>query len=399
MGTFTVSRFKFIGLLSPSDRAGSFFTQGWWGNGASDDAGLLSGLLDFSGDNIHTAHYTQFTTGGGLATFFNEISFSFSHSDLIFSLDGNPSISYDELPDGFTILTGILSVLIEGNNFSIGDFMSAQFGILPSQIDSNLGDSVFNPIFNISGMKISDFIDNILNLQSRTSNLPVGAGSTSHQFFGLSISGTYDIEQFQFTFNLQPSQPVKPGDPVVITSDPKDPKHLNLKNLTLTITPEDPDDDPIPVKKILVQTESYLEFLLPDFSLKKPKILEIELIGNGVQFSGSVSAGILDTIYFNAASGIYVLTPGKTTDTLYDRNLVFPITTPKINLNLLFEEDNEYQTRYLLKSNIIIDDIYGELEIESVEDEDEFIISESVDRIGTSDFNIPNPFIKTGFIP
>lgn len=364
-------------------------------NFGTSDPELIAGIIaDGTTNNLVLGHVSLDAVSG-------TIHFNFDQNNPIISLDGNAPVSFNSLPAGFTPLTAGFSLLA-------CSFDASQI-FLHLQGFSDEGPAIIPPVCGSPGIVSLNYSSSspptMLSIIDNGFGIRVAFNSIGSQnwCYKFSFIGTYGIQQFKFT--LQPSPPVKPGDHVVITSDPVDPKHLNLKDITevdiVPVDPDDPTDIPIKITKFLVQTEFYLEFILPSFFLnKKPKQVEIELIGNGVQFSGSVSAGFLDTIYFTAASGIYVLSSGKTSDTLYNRNLVFPVVTPRLELMSLFGDDNiEYQTYYLLKQNIIINDTYGEIELDSAESEDDLFITTSVDVIGSSEFNIPNPFIKTSFVP
>ena len=67
--------------------------------------------------------------------------------------------------------------------------------------------------------------------------------------------------------------------------------------------------------------------------------VDVFVVGNGVQFSGTVLAGNL-TVTFVDASGIYVLTNLKPTDTLYDR------TTPGATVEVAIQ-DPTIETAFL----------------------------------------------------
>lgn len=135
----------------------------------------------------------------------------------------------------------------------------------------------------------------------------------------IQINGSYTIENFTATLD-NTSQPVQTGTVVKVTSDPLDPDHMKLDELTkLTVTYKDPNTTIDVLPDLLpAPTEFELFFTIPSIIADAPQILYIAAVGNGTQFSGSVSLGKLETIYFRNAPGIYRLVKDKTSDTLYD---------------------------------------------------------------------------------
>jgi hypothetical protein len=135
----------------------------------------------------------------------------------------------------------------------------------------------------------------------------------------IDIEGEYTTFQYTYTIdpvdgsNVEPNTPDINGEPanngtlITIESDPLDPDHVLLDELTISVT----------CGSIIIktQTETLLEFWIP-VDCSGAGDIAIVATGNGVQFSGSVVLATLNILETDG-SGIYVITPGKTNDTLY----------------------------------------------------------------------------------
>lgn len=143
------------------------------------------------------------------------------------------------------------------------------------------------------------------------------SGLGTQQAASANIDYTFDLNNFQFIvewdevfqFTIDPPtlSNVDRGQEVIIESDPLDPDALQLDQLTLEL-------DGIPITPT-TQTANLLIFYIPlDFPNEGD--MELVAIGNGTQFSGSIALAAY-TILVTNGSGIYVLSLGKTNDTLY----------------------------------------------------------------------------------
>ncbi len=90
------------------------------------------------------------------------------------------------------------------------------------------------------------------------------------------------------------------------------------------------------ISTFIFQSPQQIQFYFPQFgNLNSGNTVALfanmvnALDSNGVQFSGSVFLGLV-TILFADASGIYQLSPGKRTDTLY--NTARDGTTSEVNI-------------------------------------------------------------------
>ena len=120
-----------------------------------------------------------------------------------------------------------------------------------------------------------------------------------------SISGNYEIFIWTWTLNPVSGSLVSPGDTITIASTGVD--ALLLDELTIEM-------GGIPIVPS-AQTENLLTFIVPNINGSS----SIIATGNGVQFGGTVLLGSL-TVLVDSGSGIYFISPGKTNDTIYDRN-------------------------------------------------------------------------------
>lgn len=232
-------------------------------------------------------------------------------------------------PGGGTV--GGAYVAIEGKGFvDLGPVLSVTFGGLPATDVSVLSDTI---------------------IDCRTPAHPAGMVTVSVIFDGYgTLSSSTPIYTYEsFTWTLEnPAVPVHggtlppsptEGSSVVITSPGPptgiDPTHISndigggVSDVNLFYV--DVDNHirivNIPTTNIITRTTTSFTFIIPPFltasylysnklPLKTEVPIIISVIGDGTQFSGSVNLGSLN-LYVEEASGIYILTAGKTNDTLY----------------------------------------------------------------------------------
>jgi hypothetical protein len=316
-GSFTV---QFSNLITVTGGRGSGIgTTGWQRtfNSEGDNASLIAGL-----NNLGTAYIAVPNTG----TLTGSIVFGFDMSDVTFSLDGNPPISFNDLPAGFTITDWFWE--IDGNsNFAGTVALTISDGILSRSPQSTPSpvewDSTQGPISNIDFISLEFTIDFSLDttfggpdpLIDILDGLAISSG-------GGYIGGDYTIQSsFDFTLDKD-AQPIQMGTHVsVITPGPSDPQSLDpTQILTLEMHYLDSSHTPqvidIPMIDWVTITLFLFEFIIPALTPDNPPV--IELFITSTQFSGSVSLGKLSTIYLINAPGIYTLVDGVTFDTLYD---------------------------------------------------------------------------------
>lgn len=315
MSNFSITRFGIVTVLTGGRSSDGATTPGWWNpiSGGSTDDDLC---LAFFGFNI--LQYVA-ATGAISAT----IQFAFDEATPCFSLNGNPAISYNNLPAGFVISNGNFVSTV---SYGIGGGGSG---------DSHSTLAPYAPQFDLAASDTQPY---------NQSNLYSGANITPTTFIGITfavslsgnnpsgISGTYAIDNGDitsdyvtqvFSFQVQNANtPVTTGSTVsVISPGPADPTHpLDLdtvETLDVTYTDENGDTQTINIPSFTVtelddiQTITFTLPTIPDDAL-------VLTIIAGTEFSGSVELGKRITINFENASGIYQLTFGKTTDTLYD---------------------------------------------------------------------------------
>jgi len=236
------------------------------------------------------------------------------------------------LPAGFTITGLTLNLVIQthngvadgGNNcYSV---FKVLHGLDTLYNDPTIANGNHFPLaltVDITGMSPIDLFSDHWKFQmtSAANNAAAtGCGSLPYasavdSITGFYLTGTYALENFQFNLNNS-SQPVESNvTQVTITSDPDDPDHLKLDQLDPT-TPIQVDGTDVPLINIISQSEFELVFVI--FFTGTPQVVTVSVTGNGTQFSGSVTLGKLETIYFLNAPGIYFLDSSATADVLYD---------------------------------------------------------------------------------
>lgn len=420
MGTFIISGANFIGTNSAPARG--------WGSGAigsdagrpTNDQDLLAGINSLSSGN--PSLYAGWVSGDTTAVGSWLIRFFFGLSNNVIALDGNPAISFNNLPVGAEILTATLKIQVSqypGSNADAANQLFLQQGFLTESADLH---QVASPLASTKsfaynfGVGKGRFIDVLLN--GFGIRMPITqAGSVGQQFFNARIDGTYDISQsVTFYPTVQTPDPVRVGDKIKVSSPAKGLKGTTQVQLSfidasqvshLIIINIDPKNPYLSIDGviyfwiyfIILQDDFNLWFYLPwGFKRYKGPVL-VTLIGDGVQFSGSVITWLLQ-ILFTDASGMYTLDDTKTNDLLYVRS-GFTTDSTFLYLSILDSNDETYD-----------DDFFEMLGYpkaimsQSINFDNDDFIPEDWSFIGvsrvvvlTKNVEIPSPFIKTAFLP
>lgn len=241
------------------------------------------------------------------------VRFNFSLTDPIISLDGNPAISFNDLPAGFEVTSATLIVASRSSIVTAGSQLFLQQNavdeLLQAAFVGGNNDLAYQFPYDFSGPVDPTMLD-ILSNGYGIRTVYTGAGDVAFFDHGR-ITGTYDT--FAFTYTLDPpdgsdvdaGNDDEGGNLITIASAPGNP--LDLSHVTISVA-----CGPI---TIVEQTASIFKFYLP-ILCNGAGPTDIMATGDGTQFSGSVSLGTLNILLTNA-SGIYTLVPGKTNDTLY----------------------------------------------------------------------------------
>lgn len=244
-------------------------------------------------------------SSGGVIIFDNDATAPLDDSirfNLGYYLDGSGvETPFNSLPAGFFPTSALLKVLT--GVFDVGCTGKLQFDAATE-----------SPAFSSSGTQLYAYPGSLgaLDLISNGAGIRFiragggGAGSASFDF--LRIDGDYSIDTFQYT--LSPTGTVAVGDEITVTSDPNSPNPLDLTEMTVKVNGKEVTPT--------VQTVNLLIFIIPPWV---DGDFPVEFIGDGTQFSGSILAATL-TVLFTDASGVYVITPGKTNDTVYNNSPV-----------------------------------------------------------------------------
>lgn len=310
MGSFNITRAASISALT-GGRSPAGTTEGWFSSAGGSTDDLLEQAISSGKVLVYVSDDEGVVIGS--------ISLGFDQNTPIFSLDGGPAISFNSLPSGFKVLGASASWTFFSAGGTITDFIGFQLFNLFSRVQQNFPSIAGFTGLSIPAMSALDFIDLEFKLDFSIDTTGFVSFVTCCDFTSFSLTGTYSIESFQYTLKTPVIAPTT-GDVITITSDPKNPLHLKLDDIT-TINIILPDLTVVPVTAIVTSTlsEFFLQFILPDI-ITSP-IITIQVVGNGTQFSGSIDLGQLITIFFLNGTGIYKLVPGKTNDTLYVQDL------------------------------------------------------------------------------
>lgn len=268
-----------------------------------------------------------------------QITFGFDENTAVFSLDGAPAISFNDLPAGFVITSLGFSIATVSNIAGIVIHVKINGSDIINS-PSNDAFTIYTLTFPDMPLSSTDFIGT--QIQIAFTGTPTIDNVVQLFIESYVLSGTFTTQSFVFSWTLESDGPVE-GDvtPITLSSNPLDDHALDLKNLDLTLDYDDGGPISVPITNILEQDDNLFIFLVPIFPITVYKITITATDPTGKQFTGSIPLGTLPTINLTDPSGIYRLVDGKTNDTLYIQN----------------------------------------------------------DPPNTIDVKIPNPFIKTAFIP
>ncbi len=257
---------------------------------------------------------------------------SFNLSGNCISLDGNPAISFASLPSGFRFVTVALrrhgtaadpfGYLMRGadNDFASESIIYANGSPSPSVYTKS------GPIGSDSGLWFSvpaPFFANYPTIVDVDSLLIVsisfiiGVNPLSNGLASvvdtIDSYGTYDIVNYSWTLK---HSVVDVGSKVTVSTPSNAIPPLDpTQILTLNMVLDNGTVVNIPSINWTTVTPLLFEFTIPSLA-GNPGTVEFYV--TSTQFSGSVPLGKLTTIYFRNAPGIYRIVSGKTNDTLYD---------------------------------------------------------------------------------
>lgn len=311
--------------------------------------------------------WAQSLTGNTTPVLFDDtLRFGFSGNSIY--LDGSPTpINFAGLPAGFTPLTAIVTIdpSIAGSADGTG---VAEYTLQQETGNNGTVNTPTYPYdFTFPAPTMLDIVSNGIGLKIHclTDN---GAGDLAEvtSIANFRIEGTYGSGR-AFGGSVESSPPIQTGDTITVIGNssgnttagsgnsvgpgtglglllngkpnPNNPPVLPPINLLfaqkLTITYFDQfnvlQTVDILTTDFIIWTKTKITFLLPDITTALPKVVTIIYVDNGTQFSGSVTLGSLVTIYFVDGTGIYFLNVGKATDTLYVQGSD-PIQTVEVNI-------------------------------------------------------------------
>ncbi len=370
MGTLSIKPPTQVFSLTPNLRSNGV-TEGWINvtSGLSTDAELLAALAS-TGATFLRCRYTK---GSGLVTF--KFDTKWDTTTPIFSLDGGPYISYNDLPSGFVMNVVLSSFFAGGFGSFPGTFNTSYYAELYNLYPKNVTTSDFSYTeLSSPGLIVPDVSTFLTPSQFILSHLvyqcvidtDAGGGSAVDNalvLLNFSLEGTYST--YANDWSISPSS-ASVGDRIIFTANTSNPSNHSFENvnrITFSYPTTNSNGDAI-IRSIAVYKDSIafddnfnlggspvvysnnpadvtiwpeefmipygpyiiewglliIEFVIPwgfeDYAGTVNVDAEVEN-PDGSQFSGSVPLGTF-TIAFADASGIYEATVNKHNDTLYD---------------------------------------------------------------------------------
>lgn len=309
MGTFSVN---FGSTVWPnvivSGLRGSLTTKGWCSLGGDSTNAGLSGAI---------GQYTLIDH----SAIADSISFEIAPSGLGIFIDTLGAIEWNILPMG--ILFTNVTINISGVAISaIG--ATSTFRFTCGLYDSGAISTALGPIAQNINPGVAYTSLQILNIVAKlaftsSGNAVISSPTQVLAFDGIYLTGNYIIQKFQAT--MTPANPFTAvADPITITSQSGNANAADLSHVvSINIGYYDSSSVfhivNIPAGSFVSQSQFSIVFDMINFSTAIQVFVDI--VSDGTQFSGSITLGSLPTINFTDGTGIYVLSPGKTNDTLY----------------------------------------------------------------------------------
>lgn len=293
---------------------------------ATDDASLVN---SFKSDN--SAYIIQ----NGAPPLSGLISFNCE-----WYLDGSGvATPFASLPAGFVVTSAILTLQCtrtDAANYNLMTFiMFFAQGLESRDISNTVPDRI------VGGKTYYDFthplpVPTALHLNTDPIGVSIDrpgpfVGVPTFQY--LVVNGTYDISTYTDTWTIDTPGPVKIGDNVTISGD------SGLSNITEITIQFGASSVTILAAAFVSQTDTEVVFTIPaglgSFIGSADFYVTVDAPPD---FVGTVLLGALEIIVANA-SGIYTITPGKTSDTVYigtgDDTVDVAIPTPFWKTGLL----------------------------------------------------------------
>lgn len=284
---------------------------------------------------LFSATFTVFSVTGtvshGVGNYFlsdvtgsGTVAFSLSGNCLV--LNGAAPVSLVNTPPGF-IITGGLSLSMSpvvafgarrGNLSNTAELSHFWGGFGPESIAATTAGVFFSiPALNISDPLIRvPHLFALYQIEFNTIRSVADALLIAQSSDGYILTGSYEIVQNSWT--IDPG-PYKVGEPVSIAAGSTG---ANLSDISeIQLVDDAGDIHVIKQKDFAEQTGTLLTFIIPPTLNGIDGDVVVTATGGGVQFSGTVMMGKFEILLVNG-SGLYVLTAGKTDDTIYENSSV-----------------------------------------------------------------------------
>ncbi len=240
-------------------------------------------------------------------------------------LDGSlVPIAFEDLPPGFTPLTA--TVKSQGSN---GGVPAGQLFYQAGPVGEEAAVNQFYTYEVEQPPPMASILTIYSNGMGQRSVALVGTAFSLSQ--NLRVEGTYDLVAFNFTYSKQTTRSIvapfviSPGEQVTLSSPstPVIPPALNFEEMSeIKIQYIDLDGATQTIQLlnsvyVITWTAFFFIFFFPELPRKKKNTPVILVgVGNGTQFSGSVTLMTLE-ILIEDGTGIYRIVADKTNDTFY----------------------------------------------------------------------------------
>ena len=308
-------------------------------------------------------------------------------------LDGSLTpISFSALPAGFIATSASVkidpSILPEVNLGGSSHYYLQQANGFAGVVDT--------PSYPYANPDIVNILSFGCGLEVHILNIPAVSQGNVVLIFNLRVEGTYSIGATRFTLQNS-TTPVRAGDKVKVTS-----LTGGLDGVAQIVISDPTTGLSVTIDAgsyyIILQQPDMFWFYIPFDFVGDDDLITIELIGDGVEFSGSVDLGTLQLLSEDA-TGIYELVKGQTNDIIYTRDgyTTDPslLMLPDMMENELYYDNDDFFSLLRYPYQILSSEDYQD----DIDQSDFSITSSARFVIVPLNVEIPSPFIKTAFLP
>lgn len=232
-------------------------------------------------------------------------------------IDGSP-IPIGSLAAGFSIATLVVNIQYRTNVNTLFTDIAHNGASCYAQFDQLTESTQLRVAPSINQTVTYNYPNSYISSTSAINNgmgVRATLGLSSYCYIKIWLSGTYNIQNVSWTLD-QSTQPLAVGSTVKLTSSGLTALDFRtISTVTLSFNNGAHTVD-VPSGNWTFVQQYLFWFIIPSLGGFTPQTLDIFFTGSS--FDGSLYVGRMPTIYLTSAPGCYILTPGQSHDILYD---------------------------------------------------------------------------------